>query len=195
METRWSCGSHLPANDNNGWQPNLNLLQPMQQELTIHGSRERFLWLLVFGVCFLLLGYWAFFEQRMWLLGGVTIAFAVFGLVITLLMMRPGSTYLRLDRQGFEIVAMRRRHRYAWSDVDDFYLCNVGGAEAVGIRFNASCSSQRIGREFAQGLAGVEGAIANVFTASPPQVCAILNEWKAEHGEDHQPVHLAHAEG
>lgn len=53
-----------------------------QDELTFYGSRERFLWLLVFGLCFLFFGYWALFEQRMWFLGGVTIAFAVFGLVV-----------------------------------------------------------------------------------------------------------------
>jgi len=155
----------------------------MQDELTFHGSRERFLWLLVFGLCFLLLGYWAFFEQRMWFLGGVTIAFAVFGLVVTLLMMRPGSTYLRLDRQGFEIVAARRRYRYTWFDVDAFYLCNISGADAVGIKFNPSCQSQRIGRAFAEGLTGVEGAISNIFNATPTHICATLNEWKMQHEE------------
>lgn len=157
----------------------------IQQQLTFQGSRERFIWLLVIGVCFLVLGYWAAFDQQRWLLGGVGIAFALFGLVVTLLMMRPGSTYLRLDQLGFEIVVMKRRYRYAWSDVDGFYLCSISGAQAVGIQFSASCSSQRIGRSVAEGLTGIEGAIANLFTAGPAQVCATLNEWKAQYDFQH----------
>jgi len=77
--------------------------------------------MLVIGMCFLVLGYWAAFDQQKWLLGGAAIAFALFGLVVTLLMMRPGSTYLHLDQYGFEIVAMKRRYRYTWSDVDGFF--------------------------------------------------------------------------
>lgn len=153
----------------------------MHRELTIQGSRERLIWLLVMGLCFLLLGYWALVEQRMWFLGGVTVVFALFGLVVTALMMRPGSNYLRLDQDGFEIVAMWRHYRYAWTDVDAFYLCNISGAPAVGIQFSPSCTSQRIGRAVAEGLTGVEGAIGNLFTAGPEAICVTLNEWKEEH--------------
>lgn len=155
----------------------------MKQEITIPGSRERFIWMLVMGLCFLVLGYWALVEQRMWFLGTAAIAFSVLGLVVTLLMMRPGGTHLRLDSQGFEVVAMKRRYHYAWSDVESFYLCNIGGAELVGINFSPSCSSQRIGRAFASSLTGIEGAISNVFAIGPAQVCATLNEWKVRHGQ------------
>jgi hypothetical protein len=153
----------------------------MKQELVIRGSRERFIWMLIIGLCFLVLGYWTLVEQHMWFLGGAAIAFALFGLIVTLLMMRPGGTFLRLDSQGLEVIAMRRRYRYAWSDVDSFYLCKISGAELVGINFSPSCSSQRIGRAFASSLTGVEGAISNLFTAGPAQVCATLNEWKVRH--------------
>jgi len=117
----------------------------MKQEFTIQGSQQRFIWMLVMGLCFLILGYWALVEQHMWFLGGAAIAFAAFGLAVTILMMRPGSTYLHLDQDGFEVVAMRRRYRYAWTDVDSFYLCDISGAQVVGIKFNPSCASQRIG--------------------------------------------------
>lgn len=155
--------------------------EPLHHGLVIQGSRKRSIRMIVIGLCFLVLGYWALVEQHMWLLGGITIAFALFGLVVTVLMMRPGSTYLGLDDDGFEIVAMRRRYRYAWTDVDQFYLCNISGARVVGIQFSASCQSQRGGRAFAEGLTGVEGAISDLFVLGPEQVCATLNEWKWQH--------------
>ena len=155
----------------------------MQEELTFYGSREKFIWMLVMGLCFVTLGCAGVFGMGDWFMGGAAIVFGLFGFVVTLLMMRPGSTYLRLDKQGFEMVAARRRYRYSWFDVDGFYLCQLHGAERVGIQFSPSCQSQRIGRAFAEGLTGAEGAIGNLYAATPKLLCATLNHWKVEHAE------------
>lgn len=154
----------------------------MGEELVIRGSRERFLWLIVMGVCLVGLSYWALAEQHMWFLGGLGMIFFGLGLIITVLMMRPGSTYLRLYQEGFEVVAMKRPYRYLWTDVDGFHLADLNGAKVVAIELNPSCKAQRIGRAVAQGLTGIEGAIGNIFERPPSAICDILNEWKSLHG-------------
>jgi len=153
----------------------------MTKELVIKGSREKFVWLLVIGSCLLIVSYWALVEQHMWVLGGLGTAFWAFGLFVIVLMMRPGNSYLRLYEDGFETVAMKRRYRYAWTDVDEFFMIQIGSNDAVGIKFSASCQQQRIGRAFAEGLTGVEGAIPNLYAMPPADICRTLKEWKSAH--------------
>ena len=157
----------------------------MGDELLIRGSRARFLRMIVMGICLVALSYWALAEQHMWFLGGIGVIFFGFGLIVTMLMMRPGSTYLRLHSSGFDVVAMKRPYRYLWTDVDGFHLATLSGAEVVAIQFNASCKSQRIGRALAGGLTGIEGAISNIFERPPTAVCDVLNEWKSLHSGAH----------
>lgn len=164
----------------------------MSEELVIRGSRARFLRMLVIGTCLVALSYWTLAEQHMWLLGGAGLIFFGFGLVVTVLMMRPGTTYLRLHPSGFDVVAMKRPCHYLWSDVDGFYLASLSGAEVVAIQFNESCKSQRIGRALAGGLTGIEGAISNIFERPPAAVCAVLNEWKSSYGDASAAIQQPH---
>lgn len=159
---------------------NTSTVNPEQtaEVLLIRGSKERMLWLLVIGTCFLILSYWALVEQQMWFVGGVGLVFSLFGLFVTLFMMRPGSTFLRLDAAGFQVVAMNRRFQYAWDDVDGFFLSQVGGAEVVGIQFSAAYQKQRVARAIASSVGGMEGAISNPYALSTKDVCQVLNEWK-----------------
>jgi hypothetical protein len=152
----------------------------VQNELIFKASLKKALLLLAISVCFVVLGIWLTTERP--ILGWLCVGFFGLGIPASLLMMRPIATYLRLDEQGFEIVAMSRRTAFKWSDVEGFYVGSIRGAKMIGIAFSPEYTKQRAGRAIASALSGMEGAIADSYNAPIEEVCRTLNEWKARFG-------------
>lgn len=123
----------------------------MSEELRTERSREGALRAILFAVCFGALSFFALADRDMWLPGAIGLVASVLGLVVTILMMMPGSTHLRLYSSGFDFVVAKRAYRYRWTDVDGFRLVKIFGAEFVAIQFNSSCKSQRLGRAICKG--------------------------------------------
>lgn len=96
-------------------------------------------------------------------------------------MMRPGSTYLKLDADGIDIVSMSRHCKLKWSEVDAFRMANIRGAKMIAIDYSSEYTKQKAGRAVASALSGIEGAIAGHYNAPLEQVLQTLNDWKARH--------------
>ena len=88
-------------------------------------------------------------------LGWLCVAFFGLGIPASLFMLRPNSTYLRLDADGLDVVSMSRH--------------------------SVEYTRQKTGRAVALALAGMEGAIADHYSAPLEQVLQTLTEWKARH--------------
>lgn len=152
----------------------------MSNELTFKRSIKKALLLLLMAVCLVALSWWMTTEKP--ILGWVGVVFFGLGIPVSLLMLRPNTTYLRLTQEGFDIVAMSRASTYKWADVEGFHIGQIRGAKMVGIVFSHAYEKQRSARAVASALGGMEGAIADNYTAPVEVVCATLNEWKARSG-------------
>lgn len=145
----------------------------------IKGSKKRMLLILLFSAVFAVLGFGLFSQKHDWFVGGGSMAFGLLGAVAAGLMMRPNSTFLRLDAAGIEIAVNRRSTRYAWHEIHAFVVGRISGAKMIGIQYSASYERQKAARKLAASLSGgMEGAISNVFEKSPEDLCLLLNEWK-----------------
>lgn len=149
----------------------------MQDELIFRASRKKALMVLAISVGFVAIGAWLL--EEMPIIGWLCMGFFGLGIPVSLLMMRRDSTYLKLTREGFEIVAMYRRAAMKWSEVEGFYVDSVSGAKMVAIVYSPTYAKQNAGRAVSSALTGMEGAIADSYTASVDEVCQTLNEWKA----------------
>jgi hypothetical protein len=149
----------------------------MQTERVFKASLKKALLLLAISAALAVIGVVMASEKPVagWLCAG----FFSLGIPASLLMMRPGTTYLRLTGEGFEIVAMSRATVYKWSDVDVFHVASIRGAKMVGISFSPAYAKQKAGRAVAFELARMEGAIADNYNASVEEICRTLNEWKS----------------
>jgi hypothetical protein len=135
----------------------------MDSELIFRASPKKALLLLALSVGFVALGVWLL-EKRP-ILGWVTIIFFSLGIPASVAVMLPGATYLRLDRQGFEIVAVFRRQKYRWSQVESFGIGSIRGNKVISIVFSPQYTGQRMGRAIASAVAGMEAAIPNHYRA------------------------------
>ena len=152
----------------------------MQDQLIFKASRKKALMILAISVAFVVLGAWLTGERP--IIGWLCVGFFGLGIPVSLLMLRPKSAFLKLTPEGIEIVAMYRTTRIKWSDVEGFYVGNISGAKMIGIAYSPAYQKQKAGRAFASALSGMEGAIADSYTASIEEVCGTLNEWKARFG-------------
>ena len=152
----------------------------MDSPVIFRGSPKKALMLLVISIGFVVLGAWLTTEQPV--PGWLCIAFFGLGIPASLLMLRPNSTYLKLDADGIDIVSMSRHLKLKWSEVDAFRIARIHGAKMIAIDYSAEYTKQKAGRAVALALSGMEGAIADHYSAPLEQVLQTLSEWKARHG-------------
>jgi hypothetical protein len=152
----------------------------VESEVTFRGSPKKALIVLGISIVFVVLGAWLTTERPVF--GWLSIAFFGLGIPASLLMMRPNSTYLKLDADGIDIASMSRHLKLKWSDVDAFRMASIHGTKVIAIDYSAEYTKQRAGRAVALALSGMESAIADHYTAPLDQVLQTLNEWKARRG-------------
>ena len=152
----------------------------MEPPVIFRGSLRKALVLLLISIGFVILGAWATTERP--IIGWLCIAFFGLGIPASLLMMRPNSTYLKLDADGIDIVSMSRHHKLKWSEVDAFRMTSIRGAKMIAIDYSSEYTKQKAGRAVASALSGMEGAIADHYTVPLEQVLQVLNDWKVRHG-------------
>jgi hypothetical protein len=139
-------------------------------------SRKKAVLLFLGCAAFVAIGVLAVGEKP-WL-GWACILFFGLGLLVSLLMMLPGSTYLKLDERGFEMSSLYRRHRLRWDEVDGFGLAAVADQRMIAIAYNDAYRQQAAARRLSSAMTGLEGAIPNHYEAPIEEIIEALLAWK-----------------
>jgi len=106
----------------------------IESDLIFKASLKKALLILVVSIAFVVLGVWLIGEKPF--LGWLSVGFFGLGIPASLFMMLPNTTYLKLDREGFEVVAMSRRSRIKWTEVDAFHMGKIHGNKMIAIAFS-----------------------------------------------------------
>lgn len=153
----------------------------MSDELIFKPNKRKAALVLLGSMVFVAIGYWMTSVKP--LIGWLCVSFFAPGIPASIVMMTTKSMYLRLDEEGFEIVApMTRRRRTLWTDVEEFRLGSIRGAKMIQIVYAPGYDKQQLGRAVASTLSGMESAIANSYEAPLDEVLRTLNEWRARFG-------------
>ena len=153
----------------------------MIDELTFHGSRGKAALILLGAIIFVVIGYFMRVDEPF--MGWACMIFFGLGIPIGLMMLfSPNSTYLRLDRDGFEMGSFVKKTRTRWTDVADFELASIRGAKMIAIVYAPHYEGQKIGRAVAENLSGMEGAIGNSYNVPLAELLKTLNAWRARYG-------------
>jgi hypothetical protein len=152
----------------------------MTDEVIFQASKGKAVLLLLGSIIFVALGYWMTSEKP--LIGWLCVGFFALGILASIMMMTSKAIYLRLDAEGFEMASPLTRTRIKWSEVDGFAMGSIRGAKMIQIVYSPSYSQQKLGRAVADGLSGMEGAIANTYNAPLDEILKTLNEWRARFG-------------
>ena len=109
-----------------------------------------------------------------WLTGG----FFGLGVVVALIAMIPGSSFLRLGSKGISVRSLYRTWHVAWADVAEFYVAPVAGRKMVCWQYSAGFTGHTRGRAFSRAISGVEAGLPDTYGISSEELAWLLNEWR-----------------
>ncbi len=148
----------------------------MENEIIFKSSPKKAIMILLFSIALVAMSIWIVREKP--IIGWIFAIFFGLGIPSALLMMNPNTTYLKLNQDGFEIVAMWRHSKFSWNDVEPFHIVKIRGNKMISFNFTPQFTKMRAGRAVASALTGMEGAIADHYKTPPEDLVKILNEWR-----------------
>jgi hypothetical protein len=107
-----------------------------------------------------------------------------FGLcsVVAIVQLLPGSSYLCLDSEGFICCSLFRKHKVAWSDVDEFFVITLKQTgvkvnEMVGYNFAASYDKSKLPRMLSAWVGKCEGGLPDSYGMKAEELAALMNSF------------------
>jgi hypothetical protein len=149
------------------------------EELIIPGSRKKAIWVLLAAIALVAVGVCLIALGEFW--GWVMVGFFSIAIPIAIWLIASNRSYLRLGRNGVEVMAPWRPTLIRWADVDEFYVATLSGNKMIGIEYSSAYRGLAAGRKVAAFLSGMEGALPNQYQASPEEICATLNQWRQKY--------------
>lgn len=150
-------------------------------EVLFGPGRKKGLMLLAASSAFVALGVLMRHDEP--LVGWASICFFGLGIPISISLLLPGFTYLKLDRHGFEVCALGRKHKTAWSDVKDLQMISVQGSQMIGFNYAPGCVRHKAGRAVASALSGVEGAVPSHYNVRASELLEIMLAWHSRYAK------------
>lgn len=102
------------------------------------------------------------------------------GVIVFIVMMLPGSSYLELTGEGFTVCSLYRRSFTRWSDVDSFFVGRIQG-KVVMFNFAPTYTRQQTARRVSVAIAGGEGALPDTYGRSAEELAQMMNILKLTH--------------
>ncbi len=140
--------------------------------IVLRPSNTRWLVILAVSLCFTAIGSLMIREGQGigWLVAGV------FGLgsLAAVIVLLPGSSYLKIRADGFVFGTMFRRHHLPWTAVGPFSMSQVGPQTMVVFDILDPARLPR-GAKFATAVAGANAGLPDTYGMKPAELAAILN--------------------
>ncbi len=109
-------------------------------------------------------------------------AFFGLGVVVALIQLLPGSSYLDVDERGFTTCTMFRKGFVPWTDVAEFYPCDIPPSrrKLVAYRFAPGYTPHATVRKVLSAVAGAEAALPDTYGRSADDLARLLNTIRTE---------------
>jgi hypothetical protein len=144
--------------------------------VTLYPSRKK--WLLVFagGALFASGGVWMI-RSGEWTGWFPLVIFALV-VVIAAVAMLPGAGALTLDREGFEITNLFRRHRTSWQDALRFATARIPPATQRWVVYDDLGHSAKQLAKINVEIVGRNAALPDTYGLSSDDLGQLMTEWR-----------------
>lgn len=113
-------------------------------------------------------------------LAAVFFGICTLAFLITLI---PGSSYLKLNTENFEVCSLFRKHEVRWDSVSEFGVFRLEpGGTFVGYNFRPGAEHPSGIRRFNQGLSGYEAGLPDTYGMKPDELAEVLNAERMKNG-------------
>ena len=119
-----------------------------------------------------------FIEPARSFISWFTAIFFGLGVLIALVTLIPGSSYLRLEADRMSVRTLYRTWHVRWADVTEFFVASVGGRNMVCWNYTRESPQQVRGRAVSRAIAGVEAGLPDRYGRSAAELAHLLNEWR-----------------
>ena len=144
--------------------------------VTLYPSRRK--WLLVFvgGVSFAIGG--AFMVRSSEAMGWLPLIFFSLVALVAAVAMLPGAGALTLDRDGFEVTSLFRRHHTRWQDAHGFAAARIPPAtQRWAVYDDISQSGKRLAKINVE-IVGRNAALPDTYGLSPDDLGNLMMLWR-----------------
>lgn len=147
--------------------------------LILRPKKLSVLGMLVISGSFVATGIWLGLQGK-WM-GYFCAAFFGLGVLVAVVQLLPGSTYLRVSSDGLSIVSLFRMTTIPWDIIDEFFVVTLYQSglpirKMVGFNFVESYDRAHGARRFATAIAGCEGALPDTYGMSAEDLADKLNQ-------------------
>ena len=108
----------------------------------------------------------------------LNIIFFGLGVIVSLIQFYPNSTYLKLDKEGFEIKHLFRSSFTKWSEIKDLTQGQVGMIKVIFFDYTDEHKKWCIAKIMAKNLAKKEGTIMNLYNIKTDELLRLMKEYK-----------------
>jgi hypothetical protein len=145
--------------------------------LTLYPSRRKWLLVSAGGAAFAIGGAWMIRggDPKGWF---VLIFFAAVALVAAVAML-PGAGALTLDRDGFEITNLFRRHRIRWRDASNFTAARIPPARQRFVLFDQASASGRLVANVNVAIVGRNASLPDTYGQPADELAELMAAWRA----------------
>lgn len=145
-------------------------------EQKLHPKKTKSILFLLLTLVFFVIGIMMIIdgEQKGWF---VSITFGI-GTLIFIVNLLPQASYLLLDKEGFEMCSMFRKHRYKWNEVAYFTVGSISNNKMVMFDFVPGYTKAKKGRKIASVISGAEAALHDTFGLKAEELAALMNAYK-----------------
>ena len=123
-----------------------------------------------------------FMTQDEPVMGSFVTSFFGICLLIFVVQLIPGSTELKLTKEGFEMTSLFRKSTTNWSDVELFKIGYLGRNKTIMFDYVDGHKKHTTGKLIAKGLSGSHGALPTTYGLKATELLEIMNEWKNKYG-------------
>ncbi|MGB0133021.1 STM3941 family protein [Dokdonella sp.] len=134
--------------------------------------------LLLVSLMFVACGIWMFADKA--LTGLFIIAFFGLCALVFVIQLIPGSSWLRLDDEGFTYCALFRKRHVRWCDVEALTVTHIGAIQRIGWNYAVGCKDNALGRDLNRALAGVDAALPDNYGKSASVLAELMGSYLCE---------------
>lgn len=147
-----------------------DILAYFPASVTLSVSKPKWLLMLVGSCLGTALGYWSITFKGGWSAWLFTL-FLGLVVVVSAVQLIPGASYLKLDKNGYEVRTLFRRARLSWSEVSDFKALRVGLLKLVLFRYSSA------GKIYRLKIDGRNATLTDTYGFAADELAQLMNEW------------------
>lgn len=118
--------------------------------------------------------------------GFITLSFFGLGIPVFLVGLMPGSSYLKLTSEGFEVCNMYKKYFIKWSEVE--FFMPMEEYEMCVYNFSSTHQQNTTLGNLSANMTGVDAGLPDTYGKSTEELAKIMNSWKQRYAPS-QPTH------